>query len=104
MTQDHIYKIWTEFLEDYKDYLLSNEELWITRLEEIKKYIDLNKKIPSYNDKNREIKSLGNWIIHQISNYKSKKNSMSDTNIYNTWIQFISSDKYNEYFTLNDEV
>ena len=98
MSDEKIHNEWTQFLEKYKEYFISNEELWLNTLEELKKYIDLNKKKPVKSNKNKEIKQLGIWISHQQNNYKTKKQIMSDTNIYNTWIHFITSEKYKKYF------
>jgi len=63
--------------------LLNREEIWMNRLEEVKKYIDENGKRPSCHDKNKKIKVLGTWINIQQKNYKNRKYIMKNINIYN---------------------
>jgi arylsulfatase A-like enzyme len=72
--------------------LKNNEEIWMKRLEEVKKYINENKKKPSQHNKNKEIKSFGNWINQQQQNYKNKSNIMKSEEIYNQWYNFINDD------------
>ena len=100
MKNQDIYNMWTQFItsEKYKIYFISNTELWLIQFDEVKKYIDINNKTPSTHDKNKEIKSLGYWISHQQTNYKNKRYVMKEQTIYNMWTQFITSDKYKQYF------
>ena len=72
--------------------LQNGEEIWIKRLEDTKNYIDENFKRPSSSDKNKKIKSLGNWIGIQIQKYKKKENIMSNEEIYNVWTEFINDE------------
>ena len=104
MKIEDIYNQWTDFITDdkYKDYFLDNDIIWINKLEEVKKYIDDNKKRPSSTSKNKELKTLGSWIGHQQKNYKTKTHIMKSEEIYNQWTIFINDDKYNEYFLDND--
>ncbi len=78
--------------------IVNGQEIWMTRLEEVKKYIDDNGKRPSSHDKDNKIKQLGKWIHHQQTNYSRKENIMKDEIICNQWINFISNDKYHKYF------
>jgi hypothetical protein len=100
MTNEEIYKKWTGFINDpkYNKYLLSNEELWMYQLKEVKKYIDTNNKKPSARDKNNNTKTLSNWISHQHPNYKKKEYIMSNEEIYKQWTDFINDPKYKKYF------
>ena len=99
MSNNKIYKIWTDFInsDKYKEYLISNEDNWKLKLNKVKTYIDTNNKLPSTHDKNKEIKSLGQWICNQKRNYKTKKQIMSNEEIYKIWTDFINSDKYKKY-------
>lgn len=76
---------------------------WEERLEMVKKYIDENGKRPSPHDKNKDIKALGGWVSHQQENYKSKDYNMKNTDIYDKWTEFITSEKYKEYFISNEK-
>ena len=84
--------------------LSNGEEIWLIKLEELKKYIDINKKRPTNIDKNKEIKSLGIWLSNQQTNYKEKTYIMKEQNIYDMWTQFITSDKYKIHFMNNTEM
>jgi superfamily II DNA/RNA helicase len=91
-----------ELIFDSIGKLKNKEEIWIKRLEQVKKYIDKNKKRPSKHYEDKEIKFLGCWISHQQINYKTKEQIMKDDMIYNTWTNFINDDKYKEYFLDNN--
>lgn len=52
---------------------MSNEDIWNELLNDLKKYINENDKLPSSTDKDKQIKILNSWIANQKINYKSKK-------------------------------
>ena len=84
--------------------LKNGEDIWINRLNDVKKYIDENNKRPSSANKEEKIKKLGKWISHQLTNYKLKEKSMANELIYNKWTKFINEEKYKEYFLSNEDV
>ena len=96
MKDENIYSEWTQFMNEYEKYIKSYENNWYNSLNQVKEYIDKNKKRPSYYNKDKEIKQLGCWINTQQKKYIKKKNIMKDENIYNEWTQFIN--KYENYF------
>ena len=102
MKNNDIYDKWTRFINKYKEYFLSNTELWCNSLEQVINYIDINKKRPSSTDKNKEIKSLGSWCSSQQDNYKKCLQIMKNNDIYDKWTRFIN--KYKEYFISNEEI
>ena len=77
---------------------MSNEDAWNESLNELKKYINENDKLPSSTDKDKQIKILGSWIVNQKISYKTKKNIMKNEKIYNQWTKFINDPIYNKYF------
>jgi len=105
MKDDDIYNTWTQFINDplYKEYFLSNEDVWSTTLSKVKEFIYLNKKRPSKTSKNKDEKVLEKWIGHQQTNYKKRTNIMKDDDIYNTWTQFINDPLYKKHFQSNEE-
>jgi superfamily II DNA/RNA helicase len=109
MSNETITKLWEEFINDnkYKDYLLSNEEVWKSNLERVKKYINENNKKPSEDDKDKDVKTHGNWIKKQNFNYRNKNKIMSNETIRHLWKDFISEYKDHfkckEYFLSNKE-
>jgi superfamily II DNA or RNA helicase len=48
-------------------------ENWMSKLEEVKKYIDENNKTPSKIDKDKVAAKLGYWLSTQKNNYKKQK-------------------------------
>jgi superfamily II DNA/RNA helicase len=102
MKNDIFYNKFKNFLENYKDYLLSNEEIWNNNLEKVIKYINENHKLPSSSSKNKEIKYLVKWLIWQKNNYKNKIKIMKNDIIYNKFKIFLEN--YKEYFTSNEEI
>ena len=91
---------WEEFISDikYKEYMMSYEEVWYDTLDKLKVYIDENKRRPSSTSKNIDIKKSGAWICNQLTNYKRTRAIMKDEAIRLKWEDFISDDKYKEYF------
>ena len=95
MKNEEIYNEWIKFLEQYQEYLLSNEEKWFCSLNKIKQYINENKKKPSRNDKNSDIVQMDKWIHNQQTKYKNKSDIMKNEKIYNEWTNFIN--EYQQY-------
>jgi hypothetical protein len=91
-----IVQLWKDFNIEFKNYLLTNEETWYSRFNELKTYIDKNHKKPSPTSTDKNIKSLGLFIGTQNKNYEAKTQIMMDENIYNLWTQFLN--EYGEYF------
>ena len=102
MKDEEIVKLWEEFIENYKEYFQTNNDIWINNLNKTKKFIDENKKTPSSTDKNQEIKQLGQWLLVQKQNYEKKVNIMKDEEIVLLWEEFVEN--YKEYFQTNNEV
>ena len=94
MLNEDIRGLWDSFIKDYNQYFLSNEELWINRLTELKTFIDLNELRPSEGKETEEV--LGIWLNCQLENRKKEKNNMFNKDIKNTWDSFIKD--YNQYF------
>jgi len=94
---------WKNFINDskYIKYFISGNDNWINKLNDIKIFIDINKRRPHEKLENEKI--LGKWISHQIANYKNNKEIMNDENIRNTWKKFIEDEKYSIYFLSNTE-
>ena len=95
MNNQEIYDLWTEFVNEYEKYLLSNKEIWLNTLKNVKKYIDDNNKSPSDQDININIKVMGTWISTQKKNYNKKQNIMKNQEIYDIWAEFVNEYKKN---------
>jgi hypothetical protein len=101
MSDPNIRKKWEKFIDKYKKHFMSNEEHWNGMMERVKQYIDTNNKIPSYSDKDSNIKKLVQWIGTQKKNYKNKEQIMTNQEIYNKWTEFINDERYILYFQSN---
>ena len=95
MLNENIRNSWDNFIKDYKQYFISNEELWTNKLTELKIFIDLNKRRPSEGKKETE-KVLSKWLSHQLDNRKNEKQIMLDEDVKNSWDIFIKD--YQQYF------
>jgi superfamily II DNA or RNA helicase len=102
MKNQEIYDIWTEFVKKYKTLFLSNEEIWVNNLNDIKKYINENNKLPSSEHENDDIKKMGRWIGNQKKIYKKKIQIMKNPEIYDLWTTFIK--EHETLFLSNDEI
>jgi superfamily II DNA or RNA helicase/ubiquinone/menaquinone biosynthesis C-methylase UbiE len=92
---------WSQFLEEYKEYFMTIDEIWNNRFENLKTIIDINKKLPSAKSKNIDEKFIGGWLDSQKHNYKTKSNSMNSEERCAIWEQFL--EEYKEYFVSIDE-
>ena len=61
MSNKKIRKEWENFIDIYKNYFLSDEDKWYNNLDQIKKFIDINKIIPTI----KSNKLLHSWIGNQ---------------------------------------
>ena len=106
------YEKWKKIIEEYKEYLLSDDEIWDEHFTELKRFIERKNRLPSQSAKNenedeeekkeRDIeKELVSWLSNQKQNYKNKVYSMKDEKKYKLWKQFL--EEYKGYFKNNDE-
>jgi len=93
MKNEDIIKIWKEFIEEYKNYLLTGEELWLNNLDKLKVFININGKTPSQYNKNRQENILGSWLSTQKRTYNNKQNIMKNEHIQKIWEDFIEEYK-----------
>ena len=80
---------WEDLRENYAEILLTFDEIWFIKFEELKKYLKLNKKCPSNKSKNKEEKNIGGWFSNQKQHYKNKNNSMKTPERQKIWEEFL---------------
>lgn len=102
MINIEIKKEWEEFVEAYKEYLLSREELWKNSLNKVITFIDTNKEKPKTKSKNQEERRLGQWISDQYKNIKNNRGITINENIKTIWTNFCKD--YDEYLLSNEEI
>ena len=89
MKNEEITQEWEDFKEEYAEYILYGEELWIFTLKKVKKFIDENKNRPNKRSTNPEEKKLGAWLSTQNTNYKNNTNIMKNNKeIKKEWEDF----------------
>ena len=94
MKDENIKKDYELFLEEYKEYLLTDKEIWYNNLNKVKLYINNNNKRPTQHNKDKETKVLGSWLCQQ-----KKYACMKDENIKKDYEIFLK--EYKDY--LNNE-
>jgi hypothetical protein len=97
---------WEIFTNKYSCLFKTNEEKWKINLKMLYEYVEQYNKLPSEENKNKNIKSLGKWISEQKLNYKGRKNRQGLINrneeIKLSWEQFVN--KYPKLFRTNIDV
>jgi superfamily II DNA or RNA helicase len=101
MKEESIRNKWEEFMKEYKVYHVSNEEEWEMKLEEVKAYIDKEKKRPSCMSKDETTKKLAKWIGHQQYNYSKRDQIMKEESIRKKWEECV--EVYKVYFLSKEE-
>jgi len=102
--QEEIDKVqnYTKTIREYIEVKsVSFEERWKMRMQEVSDYIDKYGKRPTKEDKDKNVRQLGIWIMNQLIKYSENKQIMRKEEFRNLWEQF--TEKYSEYFTGNDE-
>jgi len=102
MKDDIIYNTWITFTQENNDLFLSNSEIWMINLENVKKHKEKYGKLPSIKSKNKEEVKLGRWLSDQKTKAKTRKEIMHNDIIYNTWITFTQNNK--NLFLLYSEI
>ncbi len=92
-------QILNNYIINIKEY---KQLTWTEKLELLENYIKENNKLPSNHNKDLNIRRLGNWILHQKTNYKNNEYIMKNENIRTEWELFI--DKYKDLFKTNQEI
>jgi superfamily II DNA or RNA helicase len=101
MTTDARRDIWDEFVEKYKDLLLTDDEIWEQIFESLGQFLN-DEKRPSQTSKDVKEKKLGQWLSHQLINYKNKSKSMTTDARRDRWDEFV--EKYKDLLSLPDEI
>jgi hypothetical protein len=97
LSRNKIYLVFNEFYLKYRNTIFETlEEQWINNLNNLKTYIDKEHEKPSKENKDKYIKTLGQWLSSQKSNYKDKIGTVSNkVEIKNIYEQFLKD--YKEY-------
>jgi superfamily II DNA or RNA helicase len=101
MKNETRYNLWAEFVEEYKEYFINDEEKWIDTLDKLKTFIDENGRRPNLSSNNNNEKLMARWFINNTMNYKNKNKGMLSETRYSIWSQF--KEEYKEYFIDDEE-
>jgi hypothetical protein len=102
MKDENIFKIWDEFVKEHPLLYRTNSEIWNAKLDDVKVYIENNNKLPSSNDKDVQIMTMGIWIGTQKQNYDKKEDIMKLDDIRQLWEGFVYN--YNHFFKSHIEI
>ena len=100
MKNENLYKLYTRFLEKYKEYFRSDEEVWQSKFKELTTFLDENGKRPKKRSNNEKEKELGVWITTQLGHYRKKNAGMKDETRYNLWTEFMK--EYSHIFDVSE--
>jgi superfamily II DNA or RNA helicase len=84
---------WKQFVDKHNIHFMSNEEKWDIKLQELELYIKQHNKRPSTSDKNKNIKTLANWVNTQKTKYKQRLEIMKNADVRKKWEDFIEKHK-----------
>lgn len=100
MPNEDIKNIWTDFKENDENYnyIITKEEIWINNLEELKLYININKKFIIGNNSHNSY--ISKWFNEQSKQYDDNKMTEQRKIL---WKEFIENTKYNQYFRIDNE-
>jgi superfamily II DNA or RNA helicase len=82
--------------------VISNEDMWFERFEELKKFIDENKRRPNKESFSTNEKQSGHFMTNTIRNYKYNKDGMKKEDRRCVWENFCKD--YNKYMLSDDEI
>jgi superfamily II DNA or RNA helicase len=102
MKRPEIKQIWEEFMYKNPKLFRNNQEKWVDYLHELDVYIQKYDKLPSEDDKDKEVSILASWVYDQKYRYKKQTCIMKDESIRKQWLTF--TEKYAKYFMSNEEV
>ena len=97
-------KQWEQFIEQYREYFKTDNEIWVEHFEKLKQFININNRLPYYEkNKHGQLENkLARWISSQLTNYKTKINSFKDNHERcKQWEDFL--EEYKEHFKTLDE-
>ena len=96
-------KVFEQFQDEYKEYLLTDIDIWYNKLDKLKYFMIESNKRPNQYSNNVDEKNLGQWLIKQKINYKNKKQAMSlNDPRRNIFEEFL--DEYKEYILSLNEI
>ena len=95
MIEESKYIIWSKFIEENNEYFVSTDDKWDSLFETLKKYINMNKQLPSMQSNDDHERTIGCWLHHQNDNYKNRTKGMKHDTRYKCWSDFI--EEYKEY-------
>jgi hypothetical protein len=97
---ENIRKLWEDFVKQYEELFVSNEEIWMMRYNELNEYINIHNKLPPSRDK--DFDSIVQWTRHQKRNYDNRTQIMENETIRKIWKEFTDNNK--ALFITTDEI
>lgn len=90
---------WEQFMEQYKELLLTDDEIWVNTYETFIQFIENNNRYPSQKSSNSIEKKLGGWLSSQKTKYINKTMKECRIPLWETILE-----KYKEFLLNDDEI
>lgn len=87
--KDEIYNEWTKFLIEYKPYFKSTDEIWTEKMNEYKDFVKKNGKKPSSNATDINERTLSCWSLRNLKLFNDVDYQRLYENRYLMWKEFI---------------
>ena len=97
MKKIQVYKAWEQFVDEYKNYFISDKDIWLIKFDKLKNFIDNNIKLDNINNKD-----LFKWSKCQHIKYINIVGVMKNQQIRIIWENFY--DKYTNYFKSRENI
>jgi superfamily II DNA/RNA helicase len=106
MRDEEIKNLWENFVnnDEYAKNILSSDDIWIFKFNQVKEYIKNNHELPQYNDN----KILYRWLNVQKNNYSINIEEcgqiMRKNEFKKMWEDFVNDDEYKKLSISNKDV
>lgn len=101
MKNTYIRDTWIKFVDEYKQYFMSEEEIWTQKFEHIMNFVHANHKLPSRSSTDKNLSKLNQWLSKQQHVCKRGNIILNNQLIHKKWTTFVNDNK--KYFMSNIE-
>jgi len=87
MSNEIIYNLWTQFIEEYMEKFKTLYEKLYDRLDELDNFIDIFKRRPNKHSTDIKEKSIAEWLVKQSTKYRN--NNFKTEQMHNDFEKYI---------------
>lgn len=88
MSNEIIYNLWTQFMEEYMEKFKTPDEKWYDRLDDLDNFIETYKRRPNKHSTDIKEKSIAEWLVKQSTKYRN--NNFKTEQIHNDFEKVFS--------------